>query len=76
MTQHGEQDRLDVIAGSWRTKDEDGKHALIDELGTLESPGVQPQAAKLIDEIQTELKLEEMNEVGVPDHRIADPGVS
>ena len=32
MTQDWEQDRLDVIAGSWRTKDEDGKHALICEL--------------------------------------------
>lgn len=67
MTQDEEQDRLDVIAGSWRTKDSDDKQALIRELGTFQNPEVKSQAAKLIDDIQTELRLEELNEVGVAD---------
>ena len=77
MTQDEQQERLDVIAGSWRTKDSDDQQALIDELKTFENPEIKSQAAKLIDEIQTELRLEELNEVGItqgPD--IETPGLS
>jgi hypothetical protein len=67
MTPEDEQTRLYVINGTWRTGDDEGKRALIDELATFQGPEVKPQALKLTEEIEDQMRLAAAHEQRIRD---------